>query len=133
MWCLLFKTGSLRPARLRIRSERALVRAVAQMIARQGAATLFFEKEGPSLSCFVVDGLASASYDPNSSEQPYRVLRSRQDADGELVIFNVGNTATEIQRYRCVPVDDLGAVALHFYKTKQLLESDRWTWEVDAG
>ena len=128
-----FRAGSFDNQEVEIESEVGLNKALDTLVERQGAAELSHSGGGPRLFVGVAEGCSSLAYYPSSKTEPYRVIRNGGTSSGDLVVFNIGNTATEIERSHCVPIECMRTIVVHFHRTRELLDSKEWVWEIDPG
>src|SRR5262245_61342981 len=117
-----------------IDSEQGLTQRLQDVVRRrEGSAML--KPPGPTgefLLVGVEGDSAFAHFDPQEGGGPYLWARSSPPApDEEFVEFNLGGTATEVPRHRCIPVAEMLSIAKHYYKTAKLPKTS--DWEEDEG
>lgn len=133
MWFCYFRAGSVEEEDRYINSEPELDKALLGLVERQGSAEFMSDPDKGSLTIGVTDDRAYLSFDPRSNPGPYMVIRSDTCQSDELLVFNMGNTATEVEQRHCIPIEDMKEIVRHFYRTKELLDFGDGVWEVDPG
>jgi len=49
----------------------------------------------------------------------------------DYVEFLVGDTPTPIERARCIPIETMVRIVLHFFRENELLREEGLTWRPD--
>ena len=131
-WILKIDAARLLPKRtFVIETDEELAHHLDDMAAHKEGSGMLIHQNKKYLQFGIQTDLGFCSFDPRSTKQDYLwAFTDGQDSD-EVIVFNVGNTETEIPKFRCLPWSLVKSIVVRFYRTGTLLESV-W-WDPDKG
>ena len=114
-----------------VRNEEGLRRSLLALVTKKDANLELWHRSKDHLSVSVQGEHAFVQWTKGAygDGAPYLTTWTNVKDSGDDVEFLVGDTPTPIERGRCIPVETMVRIVLHFFRENELLQEEGLTWK----